>query len=254
MQLGMIGLGRMGGNMATRLVAGRARREDVRPGRRVDRGDARRAARPARRAARVLADGAGGRRSPRATFQELLDARRGRRHDRRRRQLELPRLAAPLRRGRPSTASTSSTRACRAASGACEVGYCLMVGGDAEAVSRLEPIFTALAPADGYAHVGACRRRALHEDGPQRDRVRPDAGLRRGLRGAAEVRVRPRPARDRRHLALRLGRPLVAARAAPRRVRAARAASSSGSRAGSRTPARAAGRSPRRSPRTCRCR
>jgi len=35
-----------------------------------------------------------------------------------------------------------------------EVGYCLMVGGDAEAVSRLEPVFVALAPKDGYAHVG----------------------------------------------------------------------------------------------------
>ena len=33
-------------------------------------------------------------------------------------------------------------------------GYCLMVGGPAEAVTRLEPIFIALAPDDGYAHVG----------------------------------------------------------------------------------------------------
>src|SRR5215212_9145991 len=33
-------------------------------------------------------------------------------------------------------------------------GYCLMVGGDDEAVQRLEPVFTALAPEDGYAHVG----------------------------------------------------------------------------------------------------
>ena len=33
-------------------------------------------------------------------------------------------------------------------------GYCLMVGGDAEAVGRLEPIFVDLAPEDGYAHVG----------------------------------------------------------------------------------------------------
>ena len=30
-----------------------------------------------------------------------------------------------------------------------------MVGGDDEPVQRLEPIFTALAPEDGYAHVGA---------------------------------------------------------------------------------------------------
>jgi 6-phosphogluconate dehydrogenase len=36
-----------------------------------------------------------------------------------------------------------------------EVGFCLMVGGDDEPVERLEPIFTTLAPEDGYAHVGA---------------------------------------------------------------------------------------------------
>jgi 6-phosphogluconate dehydrogenase len=34
-------------------------------------------------------------------------------------------------------------------------GYCLMVGGDDEPVRRLDPIFTDLAPDDGYAHVGA---------------------------------------------------------------------------------------------------
>ncbi|HUP69501.1 MAG TPA: decarboxylating 6-phosphogluconate dehydrogenase [Acidimicrobiales bacterium] len=33
-------------------------------------------------------------------------------------------------------------------------GYCLMVGGDSEAVRRLEPLFFDLAPPDGYAHVG----------------------------------------------------------------------------------------------------
>jgi 6-phosphogluconate dehydrogenase len=35
-----------------------------------------------------------------------------------------------------------------------EVGFCLMVGGDDEAVQRLEPIFETLAPEEGYAHVG----------------------------------------------------------------------------------------------------
>jgi 6-phosphogluconate dehydrogenase len=35
-----------------------------------------------------------------------------------------------------------------------EVGYCLMVGGDDEAVAVVEPAFLALAPEDGYAHVG----------------------------------------------------------------------------------------------------
>jgi 6-phosphogluconate dehydrogenase len=33
-------------------------------------------------------------------------------------------------------------------------GYCLMVGGDREAVEPLEPIFRSLAPEDGYLHVG----------------------------------------------------------------------------------------------------
>jgi 6-phosphogluconate dehydrogenase len=33
-------------------------------------------------------------------------------------------------------------------------GYCLMVGGNPDPVKRLEPIFTALAPENGYAHVG----------------------------------------------------------------------------------------------------
>jgi 6-phosphogluconate dehydrogenase len=36
-----------------------------------------------------------------------------------------------------------------------KVGFCLMVGGEDEPVERLEPIFTSLAPDDGYAHVGA---------------------------------------------------------------------------------------------------
>jgi 6-phosphogluconate dehydrogenase len=34
-----------------------------------------------------------------------------------------------------------------------EVGYCLMVGGDEDAVALVEPVFRDLAPADGYAHV-----------------------------------------------------------------------------------------------------
>jgi 6-phosphogluconate dehydrogenase len=33
-------------------------------------------------------------------------------------------------------------------------GYCLMVGGDAAAVAKVEPIFRDLAPENGYAHVG----------------------------------------------------------------------------------------------------
>ena len=35
-----------------------------------------------------------------------------------------------------------------------ENGYCLMVGGDKDVVARLTPIFTALAPPDGFLHTG----------------------------------------------------------------------------------------------------
>ncbi|MCL4448405.1 MAG: decarboxylating 6-phosphogluconate dehydrogenase [Actinobacteria bacterium] len=35
-----------------------------------------------------------------------------------------------------------------------EYGYCLMAGGTKQAVSQVEPIFKALAPEKGYAHVG----------------------------------------------------------------------------------------------------
>ncbi len=35
-----------------------------------------------------------------------------------------------------------------------KIGYCLMVGGDAPVVEPLVPIFTTLAPPDGYLHVG----------------------------------------------------------------------------------------------------
>jgi 6-phosphogluconate dehydrogenase len=36
-----------------------------------------------------------------------------------------------------------------------ELGYCLMVGGESTTVARLAPVFTALAPAHGWLHVGA---------------------------------------------------------------------------------------------------
>ena len=117
MQLGMIGLGRMGGNMTTRLTeAGHdvktydpgvestaATLEELR-----DQLDAPRAFWMMVPAGKITED----------TFQELLALAERRRHDRRRRQLELPRLAAPLRARRASGASTSSTPASRAASGA----------------------------------------------------------------------------------------------------------------------------------------
>ena len=118
MQLGMIGLGRMGGNMTKRLaerghdvktydpqVESTAKTlEELR-----DQLDAPRAFWMMVPAGKITED----------TFQTLLAARRARRHDRRRRQLELPRLAAPVRGGAQGRrASRSSTRVSRAASGA----------------------------------------------------------------------------------------------------------------------------------------
>ncbi len=35
-------------------------------------------------------------------------------------------------------------------------GYCMMIGGENETVARLESIFKTLAPADGFLHVGPC--------------------------------------------------------------------------------------------------
>ncbi len=152
MQLGMIGLGRMGGNMTKRLEQGG---HDVRTyDPRVD------------STASTLAELRDQLDAPRAfwlmvpageitetTFQELLG------------------LAAPgdaIVDGGNSNFRDSQRRHGEAAargvhfvdvgvSGGVwglEVGYCLMAGGDAEAVERLEPLFTTLAPDDGYAHVG----------------------------------------------------------------------------------------------------
>ena len=70
----------------------------------------------------------------------------------------------------------------------------MMVGGPDEAVERLAPILDVLRRRrTAGGPLGRRRRRPLREDGPQRRRVRDDAGLRRGLRALAQVRVRARP-------------------------------------------------------------
>ena len=100
-----------------------------------------------------------------------------------------------------------------------ERGYCLMVGGAAEAVPRLAPIFDALAPGveriartaagrteislrpSGLAALRSGRRRALREDGAQRHRVRTDGRVRRGAERVGQGRHRrsrcPERRRDR---------------------------------------------------------
>ena len=97
-----------------------------------------------------------------------------------------------------------------------ERGYCLMVGGPDDAVAHLAPVFEALAPGfdaaprtpgftgettHGRARLAALRsqrRRALRQDGAQRDRVRPDGRVRRGARDPAPRRRRQGGAHERR--------------------------------------------------------
>jgi 6-phosphogluconate dehydrogenase len=79
-----------------------------------------------------------------------------------------------------------------------ERSYCLMIGGEKEIVQHLDPVFATLAPGVGTvsrtprpeqtrrhcrAGLPALRSaecRALRQDGPQRHRVRSDGGLCRG--------------------------------------------------------------------------
>ena len=101
-----------------------------------------------------------------------------------------------------------------------EVGYCMMVGGHEESVAAARADPRRARPAGRLAPLRRRRRRALREDGPQRRRVRDDAGLRRGLRAHAQVEVPDRAQGGRGPVEPRLGRPLLA-------VRAGRAARSS---------------------------
>jgi 6-phosphogluconate dehydrogenase len=152
MQLGMIGLGRMGGNMTRRLAQRGHDMKTYDPGVEStassiadlrDQLDAPRAFWMMVPAGRITEE----------TFEELL------------------RVAEPgdtIVDGGNSNFRDSQRRHAQAAehsvhfvdvgvSGGIwglEVGYCLMAGGEPEPVKRLEPIFTALAPDDGYAHVG----------------------------------------------------------------------------------------------------
>ena len=112
----------------------------------------------------------------------------------------------------------------------------------------------------GYLHAGPERRRPLRQDDPQRHRVRHDAGDRRGLRHPEERRLaaaaggaaaRHRRCRHRRGVAARQRHHLLAAR--PHRRGAGRGRRRwPAIRATWRTPARAAGPCRRPSRRRCR--
>ena len=127
-----------------------------------------------------------------------------------------------------------------------ERGYCMMIGGDKAVVDRLDPIFAALAPGIGDIprtdgtrgtrppHRAGLyprrpgRRRTFRQDGPQRHRIRPDAGLcrrfrhpeeRQYRRAAAGASLRSRHRRHRRGLAARQRDPVLAARSHGLRAR-----------------------------------
>ena len=207
MQLGMVGLGRMGSNLVRRLVRDghRCVVYDVNPDA-VARARGATASSPPRRSRtssakleRPRADlaHAARRRSPRATLDELAST--------------LDPTTSSSTAATPTTKTTSTRRAqlaergvhyvdCGTSGGVwgLERGYSLMIGGEDDVVARLDPIFASIAPGDdgiaadarsharrrhgaeGLPALRTQRRRPLRQDGPQRHRVRHDGRDRRG--------------------------------------------------------------------------
>ena len=191
MKLGMVGLGRMGGNMAERLrahgheVVGfdtSSETRDVSTPGGVRRGP-RRPPDPVGDGPRRRSHGAHGR-GP------LVLARARRRRDRGR-QLE---LAGQRAAGGP--AGGAGHRVHRRGDERRGVGAhrgLLPHGGRRGRARGLRPAGVRRAGARGRVRAhGRRRHRPLHEDGPQRDRVRPHAGVRGGLRAAGALGPRDR--------------------------------------------------------------
>ncbi len=162
MRLGMIGLGRMGGNMTRRLLG--AKHEVVAFDRRAD--AVKELAVLGAIGAASLADVCSKLSAPRIVW---IMVPAGKPVDDTIAQL-LPQLSTgdiiidggnsnfhdTVRRGRDLHAKGIEFVDSGTSGGVwgLENGYCLMVGGDDKEVSTCEPIFRALAPQDGYAHVG----------------------------------------------------------------------------------------------------
>ena len=221
----MVGLGRMGANMARRLMRDGHRivAYDVNPdavaelGRRGRRGRllARGAGLEAERAALGLGDGPGGgdhREDRRGTSppcsssgDAIVDGGNSYYRD-------------DIRRAEMVREKGIDYVDCGTSGGVfgLDRGYCLMIGGPDGAVERLDPVFASLAPGvesaertpgrggDARARrerlpaLRPQRRRPLREDGPQRDRVRDHGRLRRGPQRPQERQRRQGPARGRR--------------------------------------------------------
>ena len=163
MRLGMVGLGKMGGNMAQRLVRGGhqvvVHDRDAEVTRAVAETAGAQAAGsldevvsalhaprvvwvmvPAGDPTEQVLDDLAARMSP---GDVLVDGGNSNFHDTERRAKELAERAIRL-----VDAGTSG------GVWGLQAGYCLMVGGEAEAVAAVEPALRTLAPEDGYAHVG----------------------------------------------------------------------------------------------------
>ena len=157
MQLGMIGLGRMGANMVRRLlkdghqcvVFDMSPKAVAGPGQ--GEGDRRRS----------LADFVKKLAKPRAiwlmvpaavvdkTIADLLPLPRSRRHPHRRRQFLLHRRHPPRQGTRRRSGIHYVDVGTSGGVWGLERGYCMMIGGRSQAVQRLDPIFTTLAPGIG---------------------------------------------------------------------------------------------------------
>ncbi len=163
MQLAMIGLGRMGGNMVQRLLKGGHElvvfdrstdvvQQHVAMGATAakDLADVCRQLRPPRVAWVMVPAGA----PVESTIDELvpalskgdiiIDGGNSNFHDSQRRAAKLREKGLEFIDAGTSGGIWGLT-----------VGYCLMIGASAEAFRQCEPIFRTLAPPDGYAHVGA---------------------------------------------------------------------------------------------------
>ena len=188
MQLGFVGLGRMGLNMVTRLVRGGhqivAYDRSAEAIARAEASERRAACRRSTRcrlapggAPRGVGDGAGGR-SDRVDRLGARRAARRRRHDHRRRQHQLSRRRAAGRaRCTPKGIHYVDAGTSGGIWGLTE-GYCLMVGGEADVCASAR---AGVPDARARARLPPRRRprrRPLREDDPQRDRVRLDAGVR----------------------------------------------------------------------------
>src|SRR4026207_630759 len=198
MQLGMIGLGRMGGNMTERLLRGGPQvvAYDPNPGAGAAAPNPRAAAAARTKGATEasgLADLVGKLSPPRVVWmmlpsgapvddsiaallpllQEgsiLVDGGNSNFHD-------------TLRRSTLLLGHGIELVDCGTSGGiwGLENGYCLMVGGSVEALHRLGPGPRTLAPPGGLGPGGPRPARPLRQDGAQRDRIRAARGVRRGL-------------------------------------------------------------------------